>query len=523
MEQDTLVSAFVQFGLAGLLGFLVGLERAMSAKENPHAGLRDFVIFALLGATSAFVAGQYDSPWLIAVVFFGVLALLLSGYWADQDQDPQIPSGITTEISAIVTFLLGVLVMKDAEVLAVALAIVMLAVLSQKRVLTAFSSGIKFFELEAALKFLIITFIVLPILPNRSLDTYLTYPIGVVSSVDEATRTISFTPSENQGFEAGQRLMVYAAEAGPLGEVEIIGLTTDTIVARDQSTNLLHVPAGTEVHAPLAPKFLMTMLSALKPFKIWLIVVLVSFISFIGYILIKVMGHSAGIGLTGLIGGLASSTVTTLSFSRRSREYPDLNRHFAIAVLLASSVMFPRLLVQIGVFNQALMRNMALPIIVTGGTGLVLAAIYYLRSREPAGETEEVSFDNPFSLKAALAFGMVFATILMITRLAITYLGDAWLPVVAIVSGLTDADAIAFSLSDAERAGLISLDWASFNLVLGALSNTFMKLFLVFSLGHRGLFKHLLVSFLIMGAAGLITMLLYYDLGAIYAGATASG
>ena len=100
----------------------------------------------------------------------------------------------------------------------------------------------------------------------------------------------------------------------------------------------------------------------------------------------------------------------------------------------------------------------------------------------------------------------------MATRLAITYLGEAWLPVVAIVSGLTDADAIAFSLSDAQRSGLISLDWASFNVVLGALSNTFMKLFLVFSLGDRGLFKHLLLSVLVMGAAGIITMLLYYDL-----------
>jgi hypothetical protein len=58
------------------------------------------------------------------------------------------------------------------------------------------------------------------------------------------------------------------------------------------------------------------------------------------------------------------------------------------------------------------------------------------------------------------------------------------------------------------------LDWASFNLVLGALSNTFMKLFLVLGLGHRGLFRQLLGSFLIVGAVGIVTMLLYYDLGA---------
>ena len=99
------------------------------------------------------------------------------------------------------------------------------------------------------------------------------------------------------------------------------------------------------------------------------------------------------------------------------------------------------------------------------------------------------------------------------TRLATAYLGDAWLPVVAIVSGLTDADAIAFSISSLHRSGLISLDWASFNLVLGALSNTFMKLALVFTLGNRALFKQLLWSFLIIGGVGIITMLFYYDLG----------
>jgi len=168
------------------------------------------------------------------------------------------------------------------------------------------------------------------------------------------------------------------------------------------------------------------------------------------------------------------------------------------------------------VFNQALTRNMAVPILVTGATGLVMAGLFFLRSEKaPAerGEADAMSFYNPFSLKSAITFGLVLAVILMATRLAIAYLGEAWLPVVAIVSGLTDADAIAFSLSDAQRSGLISLDWASFNVVLGALANTFMKLFLAYFLGDRGLFKHLLLSFLVMGAAGMTTMFLYYDLG----------
>ena len=252
----------------------------------------------------------------------------------------------------------------------------------------------------------------------------------------------------------------------------------------------------------------------IRPYKIWLIVILVSFISFVGYVLVKVFGSSAGIGLTGLVGGLASSTVTTLSFARRSVESPALNQHFMVAILLASTVMFPRLLMQIAVVNQALMMRMVVPIMVMAGTGFAVAVWYFLRSRKESAEAETLTLSNPFSLKSALNFALVFATILMVTRLAITYLGEAWLPVVALVSGLTDADAIAFSVSDAQQDGLISLDWAAFNAVLGAIANTFMKLMLVYSLGDKGLFKKLIGPVVIIGIAGLGSAFLYYDFSA---------
>jgi uncharacterized membrane protein (DUF4010 family) len=511
--QEDLLSFFSRFALAGALGFLIGLERAMGARENPHAGLRDFVIFALIGAISAFVAALYDNAWLIGAGFLGFLALLLLAYWVDSRGHHET-SGITTEAAAIVTFFLGVLAMEGMHALSIALAIAMLALLSQKQAINRFSSEIKFFELEAALKFLIISFIVLPILPRQSLDNLLTYSVGEVTTINQSTMELTFAPGEEQVFEPGSSLILYGDNA-LLGEIRIETVTEEAVAGHYSGGNAEQIDQGLALYTPLAPMFVMHMLAALKPFKVWLIVVLVSFISFVGYILVKILGSRAGIGLTGLIGGLASSTVTTLSFAKRSKELPAWNQIFAVAILLASSVMFPRLLIQIGVFNPALMRNMALPILVTGGTGVILAAFYFLRSRKQAAdsaESEELSFGNPFCLKSAVTFGLVFATILMLTRLAITYLGEAWLPLVAIVSGLTDADAIAFSVSDAQRAGLITLDWASFNVVLGALSNTFMKLFLAFSLGHRGLFKHLLISFLIMGTVGIATMFLYYDL-----------
>ena len=513
MAQDELLNLFISFGLAGAIGFLIGLERSMSAEQEAKTGLRDFVIVALIGAISAFVAKSFDNSWLIAVGFFGFLALLVVSYWADRKRDLE-DFGVTTEATSIVTFFLGVLTIQGMHALAIALAIAMLAILSQKRALYRFSSEIKAFELDAAVKFLIISFIVLPVLPTRSLDNLLTYSLGEVASFERSTKELAIVPLEGQVFQVDQSLNLYDDNLY-LGVLQIESATEDRVSGRFSEGNVEKLAEGTALYTPLAPMFVMHMLAALKPFKVWLIVVLVSFISFIGYILVKVLGSGAGIGLTGLIGGLASSTVTTLSFAKRSKELPAWNQLFAVAILLASSIMFPRLLIQIGVFNQALMRNMAVPILVTGAAGVIMSAVFFLRSKKlvvESGDSGEVAFDNPFSLKSAITFGLVFATILMATRLAITYLGEAWLPVVAIVSGLTDADAIAFSLSDAQRSGLISLDWAAFNVVLGALSNTFVKLFFVFTLGHRELFKHLLLSILVMGAAGLVTMFLYYDL-----------
>ena len=515
MEQQILTANFLAFGTVVLLGFLIGLERSVAASDNPHSTIRDFVIVALLGGISAYAAIQYDNSWLILGGLIGVVTLILLEYTVEHRRHKDADPGITTEAAALATFFLGVLVIKGAPELAVALAIILLIVLSEKVVIEKFGRQIQKFELQSAVKFLVITFIVLPILPHESLDNYVTSPVGTVTRLDAAAKVVEFASEAEKEFELGERVSIFDSQAGNIGTFEITRLRDEAVTAAfsGSAKAFKTLEKGSEIRTSFVPDLISIMLSALKPFKIWMIVVLVSFIGFSGYVLIKIVGAGAGIGLTGMIGGLASSTVTTLTFAGRSKELPQLNRIFAVAVILASSIMFPRVLLQIGVFNQDLMQSIALPMLITGGTGLALAAFLFWRSTESAGETEEMDLGNPFSLKSAVTFGLIFATILVVTRVATAYLGDAWLPVIAIVSGLTDADAIAFSVSDLQRAGLISLDWASFNLVLGSLSNTYMKLFLVFSLGHRGMFKECLVSFVIMGAAGILTMLLYYDLG----------
>ncbi len=509
MNSENLINLFGQFGLAAILGFLIGLEREMRDEQTITLGIRDFVLFALLGALCGYLSTQYDNYWLIISGLAALLALILSSYWADRDHGP----GITTETAAVITFFLGVMIMYGSSEIAIALAILTLAVLFPKQQIKRFRSSVQSHELRAVVLFLTITFIILPVLPSYSLDSYLGFTVATVSEVDADRGQVQMKLLPEKEVEVGKLLELMSSGHEILGTVEVSTVNGREALAILKGDLAEGLEAGVMVRQPLGIEFLQIMLSALKPYKIWLIVVLVSFVSFVGYVLIKSIGSRAGIGLTGLIGGLVSSTVTTLSFARRSKENPEASRLFAMAVILASSVMFPRLVLEIAVVNQPLMRNIMVPLGIMGLTGALLAYYLYRKSRDMAAGGVSVRFDNPFSLKSAINFALVFAIILMFTRLATFYLGDEWLPLVAIVSGLTDADAIAFSLSSLEHAGLVTLDWASFNLVLGALSNTFMKLLLVFSLGHRDLFKQLLLPFLVIGAVGLATMFLYYDLG----------
>ena len=520
-----LIDTFLRFGLAALLGFAIGLERTMGVddKSQQHTGLRDFVLFALLGAISTFIALELKSVLVFLAGTASFLMLLFSGFWRDFLRNPQGDPGITTEAAAVLTFFLGALCVEGEMATATAVGVVILAVLSQSAAIGTFSRNVKGFELDAALKLLVITFIVLPILPHVSLDHYLSLPLGQVKEVQQQEQLVTLELAPGITYEVGEQVEIYNEHGGSLGRLEVQDISQKLLTGRYQDKASGGIEPGAEVRAEFGVRAVSVMLSAVRPYKVWLIVILVSFISFVGYVLVKVFGSSAGIGLTGLVGGLASSTVTTLSFARRSIESPALNQHFMVAILLASTVMFPRLLMQIAVVNRALMTRMAVPILVMAATGFALAIWYFVRSRREKSEAETLTLSNPFSLKSALNFALVFASILMVTRLAITYLGEAWLPVVALVSGLTDADAIAFSVSDAQQDGLISLDWAAFNAVLGAIANTFMKLMLVYSLGDKGLFKKLIGPVIIISIAGLGSAFIYYDFSAPAAAVGAVG
>jgi uncharacterized membrane protein (DUF4010 family) len=512
MSSTLLFDEFIGFALAVAIGFLIGMERAIASDRRTDAGVRDYVLFALLGAISAFLGQALGSLWFLGLGFLGLIALLVAFYWRSSEEKGADP-GITSELAAILTFLFGVLAVKDYHTLAIALAVVTAVTLAEKQRLSTLREQVQRFELDATLKLLVISFIVLPVLPRKSLDQYLTLPLGEVAETDDAEQRVVITLLPGRRHQRGEALRIYGGESGEdLGIVRIDEADPFRVVGTYDGPFFDRLASGQKLRAELGIPFLSVMASAIEPYKVWWIVVLVSSIGFVGYVLVKVLGGRAGIALTGLVGGMASSTATTLSFSRRSVESPQGNHQFAVAILLASTIMFPRLLVQIAVVDQALMRRMTVPLLVMAGTGVLLALRHMLfgqaaRSDQP----QQLGLDNPFSLKSAMNFGLIFAIVLVVTRLAITYLGDNWLPAVTLLSGLTDADAVSFSVSSAHLGGLITLDWAAFNAVLGAIANTLMKVILVALLGTRGLLKYVLVDLLVLCAAGLGTAFFYYQ------------
>jgi len=127
----------------------------------------------------------------------------------------------------------------------------------------------------------------------------------------------------------------------------------------------------TAVILPLLPNRGFGPFGVLNPFQIWLLVVFVSGIGFLGYVLMKVFGAHRGIGMTGLLGGLVSSTATTISLASRSKVTEALSRVLLLGILLASSMMYPRVMVEVAVVNPALLGKVALPLGMMLGAGLV--------------------------------------------------------------------------------------------------------------------------------------------------------
>lgn len=416
MTEATLVSTIdplalaLRFGAALGLGVLLGLERERSKTESSFAGVRTFALIALAGGIAGFLDFSLARPWLALGVFAVTSGLVIVSYAVTAQRGE---FGITTEMSALLAFLLGFLCVAGHVLPAAALAVASGGVLALKEWLHRLAGRIASADVEATLKFAIVSIIILPLVPDQNF--------------------------------------------GP---------------------------------APL---------DVINPYKIWLMVVLISGLNFASYLLVKVVGAEHGIGLTGLLGGLVSSTAVTLGFAQRSRQEPQQAGSLALGILVAWTVMFFRVVILVAAVHRGLAVPVGVSMAAFGIPSLAICWILWRRQR--TAETATVSAgENPFELGEAIRFGLLFGVITFVAKAAQVYLGEAGLYLAGAIAGLTDVDAIALSMAQLAQSDASNAEAAARTIVIAVASNTLFKAGMVAFLGAPTLRR------IILAAAGVLLL-----------------
>ena len=405
--QEQGLESLPEFLTALGIGLLIGLER--ERKPTAKAGLRTFALVALFGAASAALAARFEFPALVAAGAAAVALMMIAAYF----RDDKTSDGTTTIIAVMLCYALAAMTMAGFSRLAVMLAIGTTILLYFKAELRGVAQRLERRDLISMLQFAVVTFIVLPILPDRDLGPY----------------------------------------------------------------------------------------TALNPRQIWMMVVLISGVSLAGYVALRLVGREYGATLLGLFGGLVSSTATTLAYSRYGRTNSQLWNLSVTVIVIANLVVLLRLPVLASVVSPKLLAAMAMVL----GCGLLpglVAVVIWMRARkgEPALTIPEVR--NPTEFRTALTFGALYAVVLLLTAWLNDAAGSSGVYVVAVISGLTDVDAVTLSSLRLHEIGSLSAAQAVTSITIAVLANMSFKLGLILVAGGRDLFVRCLPLMLLV-AAGL--------------------
>jgi uncharacterized membrane protein (DUF4010 family) len=408
MPPDEL-SALFPFLTSLALGLLIGLERERSPAAK--AGLRTFSLVALAGTLGALLSEKTGAPWVLGAGLIIMGGMMVASYFKDgESEDP----GTTTIAAVVVCYALGALVWFGMEQLAVTLAILTTALLYFKPELRDVSRNLTRLDLVSILQFAVLSFVILPILPDQNYGPY----------------------------------------------------------------------------------------NALNPYQIWWMVVLISGLSLAGYAALRIAGQRQGTLLTGLFGGIASSTATTLAFSRHSRDSAHMIGMATLIILLANWVVLVRLSVLVAVLQPGLLRPM-LTLLGSGAlAGLAMLYLFWRRLPEKPA-TPALEMKNPTELRAAIGFGLLYAGVLFAAAWLSDWVGSQGVYIVALVSGLTDVDAITLSSLRLFGLGNLEAEQAVTTVLLALLANIAFKSGLVAGIGGTGLARQVLPG-LAAVAAGLV-------------------
>lgn len=434
MTIDLDLAAIENFAIAILIGALVGIEREKRRNtETTIGGIRTFVLMAMLGAAGGLLSKQFGTIWPLLVVVAIGGATVVAGFLMDVEERKG-PIGLITELAAIVVTVLAGLATLGQPALAVTLGIVLTALLAFKQPIHGLIDKIGWDDIFGGLRLLIASFIVLPLLPNRTIDPW----------------------------------------------------------------------------------------HAVNPRELWLLVVLISALSAVGYVATRWLGPGRGAVITGLAGGLVSSTAATLAFSRQSREIGAQHgvHMLAIGSLIAWTVMFARVLAISFAVNPTLLRVLFAPMAVMALATLAsVAALFWLHiQNKKAGKGESnsssaaIAVSTPFTLTQAAKFGLLFAVILLLVKVVGDQSRQEGLYLVALLGGLADVDAIALSMSQYSRGGGTE-QVATIAIIIAVLANSAVKAGMAATLGSADYRRMMLAATASLAVAGAIPIALKLALG----------
>ena len=386
--------------IAVLLGFAIGLQRTMSHLYNKDAGFaagsRTFALISLLGFMSGWM---YKSvPTIVLIIAAFLVSIIILSYYVKSTLYKKM--GMTSQIAAVITYLLGVMIYFHMEQYAVFIGVMMIVLLDLKPRLQQIEKNITPTDLNATILLLAMTFLILPVLPDEMIGPYKLF----------------------------------------------------------------------------------------NPYKTWLMAVIIAAISFVGYVAIKILGNKRGVLLTGLFGGLISSTAVSISLSKMYTTQKAYLNNFAAGIAIACTLMYLRVLFEAAVINTEVAWHLLIPYGLAALSGFVYVYIVYKKATATApGVQNELFEENPLQLSEAIKFGILFGIIYGAITVVEQGYGDIGVYIVSFFSGITDVDAITLSLSQLEADNKLPVLTSVYGIIIASVVNTYVKLGIVFWMGGRKL------------------------------------
>ncbi|MDE3059344.1 MAG: MgtC/SapB family protein, partial [Bacteroidota bacterium] len=371
----------LRFIVALALGFLVGLERESSKADDNgmvFGGVRTLPIISMLGFGCAWL--QHIGVTLALPIGLVAVAALTSIAYAAKIRSGRF--GSTSAVTALLTFVVGALALLVDVWIAMALGIINTILLSEKSELESFVEHLNRVEFLATLKFLLVTLIILPVLPNRAYTRF-----------------------------------------------------------------------------------------NLNPTTIWEVVILVSTIGFIGYLLSKKFGNKIGMWLSGMIGGMVSSTAVSVAAGRIAKKDPSRAGSALQASLLACSVMHLRILVLVWIVAPSFVAALWWKLLALAVVGTLLS-IGIEHDSQVQSESEVPQFQNPFEIKPAVVFAALFVVLSVVTIMVESTIGTAGILSLAALVGVTDITPFVLSIASGAN-GIATVVISA--IIISVMSNTMIQ------------------------------------------------